>query len=81
MLAKLAVLLVIAGVLSEAAVFKTSLGKQKSYIKRLAEQGKWDEFRIARRVKLGSMSNRAQRLDKTARQPFYDYADAEYYGT
>jgi len=77
---KLAVLLLVAGVLAEAAVYKTQLGKQQSYIKKLAEQGKWDEFRIARRVKMGNLKTRGGRMDKTARQPFYDYSDAEYYG-
>jgi hypothetical protein len=66
-------------VLAEAAVFKTSLGKRQTYREKLILEKKWDEFRILRNVRKAMYSNRAQRFD-VARQPFYDYADAEYYG-
>lgn len=79
MLTKVVALLLVAFVVSEAAVFKTGLAKKQSYRERLILEKKWDEFRILRNVKKGLFRSRAQRLG-VARQPFYDYADAEYYG-
>jgi hypothetical protein len=79
MLAKVAVLALVAFVVSEAAVYKTGLGKRQSYREKLILEKRWDEYRILRNVKKGMFRSRAQRLG-VARQPFYDYADAEYYG-
>jgi hypothetical protein len=75
----LAVLLLLAGLAVDALVFNTTLVKHASYRDRLVKEGRWSEFRILRRIKQGLYHSRAQRLD-VARQPFYDYADAEYYG-
>jgi hypothetical protein len=76
---KIAVFLLIVLIYSEAAVFKTSLEKRQSYSEKLILEKRWDEYRILRNVKKGIFRSRAQRLG-VARQPFYDYADAEYYG-
>jgi hypothetical protein len=70
--------LLLAGLLAEAVV-KTSLGRHESYQSKLVKAGKWDEFRVLRRIKQSTFRTRAQRLG-VARQPFYDYSDAEYYG-
>ncbi|KAI6176271.1 Aspartic protease [Aphelenchoides bicaudatus] len=75
---KVVVLLLLAGLLAEAVV-KTSLGRHESYQSKLVKAGKWDEFRVLRRIKQSTFRTRAQRLG-VARQPFYDYSDAEYYG-
>jgi len=82
LLAKVAVLALVVlavSLLAEAAVFKTTLGRRQSLRERLILEKRWDEFRILRNVKKGMFRSRAQRLG-VARQPFYDYADAEYYG-
>jgi len=76
---KVVVLLLLAVLAIEAVVYKTTLGKQESYRNKLVKEARWEEFRILRRVKQGMWHSRAQRLG-VARQPFYDYADAEYYG-
>jgi hypothetical protein len=80
MLAKVALLLLASAVLlNEATVVKVSVGKHESYQSRLIREGRWEEFRILRKVKQGLHRSRAQKFG-VARQPFYDYADAEYYG-
>lgn len=82
MVSKLALfgLLLAAAVLyAEAKSFTTSLGRRESYRQQLLREGKFAEFRIMSRVKQSMIKHRGQRL-KVARQPFYDYADAEYYG-
>jgi hypothetical protein len=79
MLAKLIVFLLIVIVFCHAAVFKTSLTKKQSYREKLILEKRWDEYRIFRTVRKGIFRSIAQRLG-VARQPFYDYADNEYYG-
>jgi len=76
---KIAVLLLLAGLAVDALVFNTSLTKHESYQSRLIKEGRWSEFRVLRKVKQSMFHSRAQRLG-VARQPFYDYSDAEYYG-
>jgi hypothetical protein len=65
--------------LAASLTFNTSLVKHESYRSKLIKEGRWQEFRIMRRVKQGMHHAIAQRLD-VARQPFYDYSDAEYVG-
>jgi hypothetical protein len=79
MLPKIVVFLLIAPIFCHAAVFKTSLTKQQSYCEKLILEKRWDEYRIFHNVRKGMFRSRAQRLG-VARQPFYDYADTEYYG-
>jgi hypothetical protein len=79
MLAKVVLFLLIASIFCHASVFKTSLTKQQSYREKLVLENRWDEYRILRNVRKGIFRSRAQRLG-IARQPFYDYADNEYYG-
>jgi len=73
------VLLLLLGTLASAAVFNVTLNKKESYRSKLIKEGRWEEFRIMRRVKQGMYHATAQRLG-VARQPFYDYSDAEYVG-
>jgi len=65
--------------LATALVFNTTLVKHESYRSRLVREKRWEEFRILRRVKQGLHRTMAQQAG-IARQPFYDYSDAEYVG-
>jgi len=64
---------------ASSLVFNTTIVKHDSYRPKLIREGRWEEFRIMRRVKQGMWHAMAQKLD-IARQPFYDYSDAEYVG-
>ncbi|KAI6236109.1 Peptidase A1 domain-containing protein [Aphelenchoides besseyi] len=67
--------------LIDAGVFNTTLHKHDSYRNRLVKEKRWDEFRIQRRVKQGMMYRGGMHNKfAVARQPFYDYSDAEYVG-
>lgn len=62
MLAKVAALLLVAFVVAEAVVYKTTLGSRETYREKLIKAQKWDEFRILRRVKQGMYRHFGQRL-------------------
>jgi hypothetical protein len=81
MISKLSLLglFLILAIAVEAAVFKASVGRQESHRQKLLREGKWSEWRIARRVKQSMFRHWGNRM-AVARQPFYDYSDTEYYG-
>ncbi|KAI6234909.1 Peptidase A1 domain-containing protein [Aphelenchoides fujianensis] len=65
--------------LAAALTFNMSVNTREPRSAQLIREKKWDEFRILRRVQEGMRHLRAHRND-VARQPFYDYYDAEYLG-
>ncbi|KAI6230290.1 Peptidase A1 domain-containing protein [Aphelenchoides fujianensis] len=65
--------------LAAALTFNMSVNTREPRSAQLIREKKWDEFRILRRVQKGMRHLRAHRND-VARQPFYDYYDAEYLG-
>ncbi|KAI6187493.1 Aspartic protease [Aphelenchoides besseyi] len=78
MMLKVALFLVLLQLI-DARVFNTTLHKHDSYRNRLVKEKRWDEFRIQRRVKQGMYRGMHSKF-AVARQPFYDYSDAEYVG-
>ncbi|KAI6219330.1 Eukaryotic aspartyl protease [Aphelenchoides fujianensis] len=81
MLVKCALFVLLAALLQHAAArtYNMSMHKRESYRSMLVREKRWDEFRVQRRVSRGSFRG-ALREAGVARQPFYDYADAEYVG-
>jgi hypothetical protein len=78
MLIKFVALFLLAFLICDAAIFKTSLIKHQSYGENLIREKKWNEYRILRSVNKGMFRSRAQRFG-IARQPFYDHTDTLYY--
>ncbi|KAI6223150.1 Peptidase A1 domain-containing protein [Aphelenchoides fujianensis] len=72
-------LLLVAVQLAAALTFNSTVKTRESMRKKLIREKRFDEYRIASRVHKGLRHLRVHRND-VARQPFYDYYDAEYLG-
>ncbi|KAI6212858.1 Peptidase A1 domain-containing protein [Aphelenchoides besseyi] len=75
LIAFLAAAQLIAGV-----TFNTTLINRETLSQRLIKEKKFDEYRILKRVKHGMRHRQFSQKNDVARQPFYDYNDAEYLG-